>query len=230
MHSFIQWLNHHGSDVYLISLSGHTETGIPIKKVTRIIWEQEMLDGYQTAEQASKENNVPLYFLGYSLGALLGQTMIASTYGRNAFHKQVLVAPAIAVRSRSYLLKLLILFNSQLTLPSYNPKEYRMNDRLPLTVYQLLFTEERKFLESISDVVHIPTLIIIDPKDELISYQKIQAMIMKQQLSNFRLVELDDNRSDRKVKYHHLILDESSMGTKNWLLATNEMKRFLFDK
>ncbi len=73
MLAITQWFNEQGSDVYLVKLSGHHEDSIHIKDITSTLWEEEMLHAYTIAKEASIKSGVPLFFVGYSLGALLGQ-------------------------------------------------------------------------------------------------------------------------------------------------------------
>jgi esterase/lipase len=229
MLSLVSWLNSHGSDVYLINLSGHHQNSIAIKDVTSSVWHTEMLEGYQMARKTSLAASVPLYFLGYSLGALLGQSMVALSMENAPFDKQVLIAPAFAIRRRSYLIRFLCLFGKQRKLPSYTPEGYRVNESLPLLIYELLFTEERRIFKSKFRKLNIPTLVIIDPKDELISYKRLLKQINKFGLTNYRVVVLDQNTKDRDCKYHHLIIDERTMGAGNWKMVTCEMGKFLFE-
>ncbi len=226
MLSLVSWMTKQGSDVYLVKLSGHHKGGRDIQNVTASVWQKEMLEGYQLAKRASLDAAVPIFFLGYSLGALLGQSM-AVAMDSALFDKQVLIAPAIAIRSRSYLIKLLFFFGKQRHLPSFTPREYRVNKSLPLLIYDYLFTEERKILKSGFNKLNIPTLIIIDPKDELVSYKKLLQLISRFGLSNYRVVVLDDVK-ERSGAYHHLIVDEKTMGPKNWKMATGAIGRFLF--
>lgn len=228
MLSLIKWLTSHGSEVYLAHLSGHHESTISIKEVTAIIWQEEMLNCYTISRQASLNASVPLYFLGYSLGALLGQSMISLLAKNGSFDKQILIAPAIAIRSRSYLIRLLFFLGEKTTIPGYTPDEYRVNKSLPLHVYKLLFAEEKKILNAKFDGLNIPTLILIDPKDELISYKKILRFIDRFSLTNYEVIILDDDLKSRNGKYHHMILNEETMGRNNWEMATGKMEKFLF--
>ena len=76
MQPLIDWLNSKGSDVYLVKLSGHhQEGGVSIQEVTAAIWWEEMVYGYNIAKRTASLQGLPVYFLGYSLGALLGQTI-----------------------------------------------------------------------------------------------------------------------------------------------------------
>jgi esterase/lipase len=227
MLSLVHWLTVHGSDVYLVQLSGHHSAGIDIKDVTASVWQQEMLEGYKLAQQASREAAVPLFFLGYSLGALLGQSMIALSMEHTPFDKQILIAPATAIHPRSYLLRLLFFLGKQRNLPSMSPKEYRVNESLPLHIYEILFNEEKRVLRSGFNKLNIPTLVIIDPKDELVSYKKLLKQVNVFGLTHYRLAVLDHSLKDRSQPYHHLVVDEQTMGKRNWEMATREIKKFL---
>jgi hypothetical protein len=70
--------------------------------------------------------------------------------------------------------------------------------------------------------------VLIDPKDELISYKRLQKWIQKHHLINYKVVTLDPDLTGRSKRFHHLILDEATMGKKNWQLATAQWKAFLF--
>lgn len=224
----VNWLAGNGSDVYLVSLSGHHKNGIGIREVTLSIWQEEMLAGYEMARKASLLHSIPLYFLGYSLGALLVQSMAALSIERTLFDRQVLIAPAFAIRKRSYLIKLLFFLGKQRTVPSYTPKGYKVNESLPLNIYDLMFTEEKKVLKSKFITLTLPTLILIDPKDELISYNRLMKLISRFGLANYRVVVLDHHLKGRSEAYHHLIIDEQTMGKENWEKAACEIKKFLF--
>src|SRR3954467_10980302 len=78
MLAITQWLNEQGSDVYLVKLSGHYEDSIHIKDITATLWEEEILHAYTIAKEASIKSGLPLFFVGYSLGALLGEALLLS--------------------------------------------------------------------------------------------------------------------------------------------------------
>lgn len=225
---FVEWLNKQGSDVYLVRLSGHYNGSVPLKNVTAGLWQEEMRSGYDTAKKAAEAGSIPLYFFGFSLGALLGQTMISLTEAKPCFKRQVLIAPAIALRRRVYLIKLLFYLRKNFSLPSFTPASFRANAALPLNIYKILFAEEKKLYTEMGADLNIPTLVFLDPKDELISYGKIRRMISDFQLSNFRLHLLNQSLKNRKSTFHHEILNEETMGRENWLQVAQEIKAFLF--
>jgi esterase/lipase len=230
MLSLIGWLNKIGSDAFLVKLSGHFEKSINITGVSSVMWEEEFIEAYARAKEASVKISVPLYFMAYSFGALLGEVMITFSKGSISFDKQILIAPATAIRLRSHLLKVLFFFNKNKNLPSYTPKEYRANNSLPLKVHKILFEQEKKLLKSHFRNLNIPTIIFIDPLDELISYKRLIKMTLQFQLTNYEVIRLNDDLSGRREKYHHLILDECTMGKKNWEMVTNKIRNFLHDE
>ncbi len=227
MLAIAQWLTAQGTDVYLVKLSGHFEEAVPITQITTTLWEAEMLHAYQVAKQAAIENAVPLYFVGYSLGALLGQVLIASKEAR--FDKQILMAPATAIRTRSYVIKWLFFLNKKWLLPSYTPSPYRANNFLPLAAYEVVFRNEKNIMKTRFDTLNIPTLLFIDPKDELISYKKLVHYARLFNLSNYQIITLDSNLKKRISKFHHLVVSEETMGKENWAMATAKMAAFLFE-
>jgi len=228
MMALVNWLTEQGADVFLIQLSGHYQEGISIQEVTMANWQQDMHNGYSIAKKAASDQGLPFYFLGYSLGALLGLSMIALKHDRPCFDKQVLLAPAMAIRNRCYLVQPFCFLGNKMFLPSFTPVSYRANDSIPLSVYKILFMEERKVLHSTNDSLNVPTVIFMDPKDELISYQKLKSLIVRNKLTNYEIILLNSDLKGRIGRYHHLILDESAMGKQNWKMVTHKMNDFLF--
>lgn len=228
MKPLIDWLNAKGSDVYLVHLAGHSEKAGSIESVTSDSWDHNMLLGYQQASENSRAANVPLYFLGYSLGALLGEDLIQFSDSAIHFDKQVLIAPATAIRSRSYLLKLLFILNEKTTLPSYTPEPYQANTRLPIKIYKIMFRKEKALVKSRYTKLNIPTLLLIDRKDELISYRKLRRYRKRFSLSHWETMLLDSGMKAYNRQYHHLIIDEASMGRPNWDKTTKGLSSFLF--
>lgn len=227
MLSLVGWLSSKGSDVYMVRLSGHRQEAENLLDVSSSRWHAEMLQGYERAKQTSVSEKLPLYFLGYSLGALLAQTMMSAA-GKTLFDRQVLIAPAVALRRRVYLLRMLFFAGKKRRLPSFAPPSYRVNKSLPLWIYQVLFFEVKK-VAATSFIRHgLPTLILIDPKDELISFAQLVRHTAVKGMHDIRLVALNTTLAGRSSPYHHLVVDEATMGAENWEKATGEIHNFLF--
>ncbi len=219
----ITWLQEKGCDAFLLKLYGHHEGSGPFAELQEGRWQQEFEAGYRQARERARALRVPLYFIGYSLGALVGQYAMFSEPGRVSFDKQVLLAPAIALRSRTYLLKGLFFLPGSWAIPSKAPDGYRANRRTPLQAYKILFAQQRRIRNGCFQHLNIPSLIIVDPQDELISLRKLRKYKAEFGLDNYHILELDPEEG---ASYHHLIVDEWSMGRGNWKVARAAMGRF----
>ena len=228
MFPIIEWLKQHGSDTCLVKLAGHHENSIPLQQVSFAAWESSMRKGYDYAKNIAIENKLPLVFLGYSLGALLGQLLLSSPEKPIAFDKQILLAPAIALRKRVNLLRFFFLFND-LRLPSFTPEAYRANKGLPVKWYKVVFKMNSNMRKGRCHKLNIPTLVFIDPKDELISYSRLAELCRRYQLTRYELVALDSDVRTGERPYHHLIINELAMGSRNWQLMTSKMRDFIFE-
>src|SRR6185295_9804277 len=73
---------------------------------------------------------------------------------------------------------------------------------------------------------NIPTIIFIDPQDELVSKTGIQKMIQKAGMKNWKIIEINKKRSRFP---HHLIIDPGSTGDEQWEKIVKSIKCHLFD-
>ena len=222
----IQWLNGRGSEVYLLQLAGHRPGSADPAQVTAELWRQEIKTVYGLARAAAESEGLPLYFLGYSLGALLAQSVLALPAEAPPFERQVLLAPALSLRRRTGLLRWLCGFQLNLLLPSFTPVTYRANKSLPLSIYRILFAEVDRLQNKNLQQLNVPTLVIMDAKDELVSSRGLRRLIEKQGLNKYRLLLL----AGRRQRFRHLILDRETMGAENWAKATAAMEVFLFER
>src|SRR5882762_72852 len=109
MNDLVSLLTSQGIEAYLLTLSGHGVGLAPITSITPGMWDSDMQRGYDAAHRAAQEASLPLYFVGYSFGALLGQRLLSMNH-HASFDKQVLLAPATAIRDRSRIIKFLFVF------------------------------------------------------------------------------------------------------------------------
>src|SRR5687768_10844881 len=93
MAHFIAILNELGSDACLVHFTKIHQPG-----VTADILEEDMLEGYTIARSIAERHAVPLYFVGYSLGALLAQYFLCLKPGTLFFDRQIVIAPATAIK------------------------------------------------------------------------------------------------------------------------------------
>lgn len=221
----IAWLNSQACDSILVKFTGHYKSS-NTEAITVRTWQQDMLNGYEAGREVAAQHKIPLFFVGYSLGGLLGIDMLFSLAGNTAISKQILLAPAVAVRDTASILKLLFWWDS-LYLPSLTPPKYRANKSLSIHAYSTMF----KILSNLKKPetrLTIPTLAVIDTMDELISTQKLIKFLDRYITGQNELVRLNSKMKDRQGGYHHLIISKETMGEKNWELFTEKTKTFLF--
>jgi esterase/lipase len=212
----VNFLTQKGSDVILVHLTGHRDDSQNLSEITRQAWLADLLEAYEHAEALIKNNPRPMYFIGFSLGALVNFYVMSHYPGRVHYDKMVLLAPANALRRRSHLIKFFFPLGRKFGIPSRQPKEYRCWDKTPVQAYKVLF-EMKKSIENQNYLnFNIPTLVFIDENDELISLGNLKKIINKYQLTNWDVCSLDSQYVGKNTGYHHLIIDENTMGTENW--------------
>jgi len=222
MMAIIKVLNDLGSDAFLVNFSDiHPRDGDPAA------WENDFLERYDAARLVADQHKVPLHFIGYSLGALLGQYLLSSGKDNMRFDKEILLAPATAMKLPTPLKSAVSFLNGNMKIMSFAPKEYRLYDWLPAKIYKTMIRWEQSILMVGFGNLNIPTLIFIDPKDELISFKKIRKQIEQFELTNYQCIPLESNLSHRATRFHHLIIDEATMGNQNWRDFETRLATFL---
>ncbi|MEA3232365.1 MAG: alpha/beta fold hydrolase, partial [Thermodesulfobacteriota bacterium] len=155
MGPIISHLNASGIDVLNLSLRGHGQNYNhephmspdkarldTFKTVSYKQWTDEAYRAYRHARKRSDERKTPLFFIGYSLGALLGGDLLA-TYPDVHFDRMVLFAPAFNCTICQGL-KILAPF-PRLVIPSLSSKSYRANRGTPMAAYIALFETIKHF-------------------------------------------------------------------------------------
>jgi alpha-beta hydrolase superfamily lysophospholipase len=232
MESIIAELTAAGIDCLNLSLRGHGENYSQLdstdsaearletfKTVSYPLWRAEIYHAYQQVKIKGNRNRTCVFFVGFSMGGLLGVDLFASNpYVR--FDKMVLFAPALKMHNRNYLLKTISPF-SELVVPSFAPDAYLANRGTPVAAYNALFEAAEHFEQSLDPQINVPTIIFIDKQDELISASGLKAMIQKQKLNRWKLHPVKKDRTATEIEMHHLIIDEASVGEQMWKEIVN---------
>ena len=231
MESIIAPLTDFCIDVLNLSLRGHGKNYAQkanlnskkarmetFKTVSYEYWIKETHLAYNLAEKRSREKQVPLFLIGFSLGGLMGVDLLAS-YPDVVFNRMVLLAPALCIYRIYYLAKVLSPF-PKLVIPSMVNRSYCSNRGTPAAAYHALLEAIEHFNKNMTQKLNVPTIIFIDEKDELVSYQRLKHIIKNAGLHQWRLHPVKKKTTGAKEALHHLIIDESSIGKDAW----NEMK------
>ncbi len=72
-----------------------------------------------------------------------------------------------------------------------------------------------------------PVLVLMDPRDELISYRGLNSKISSGAWRNWNLVELNNDASTLANPIHHLVIDEASLGSQQWQFLQDTVLAFL---
>lgn len=220
MDSIGKVLSDNGSDVLRISLKGHRGNEEEFKNVTRMDWIFDIFHAHCEARQKAKLLGLPLNFVGYSLGGVLNIDLMNNFPEADVKYDHVIYfAPAAVVNVKTYMVKMLNIFGSRYVVPSFNEEDYRANSNgTPLIAYNSMFDSINSVKKSGIKRSDTPTLIIIDPKDELVSLEGLRSMIDANNLNNWVIYQFSNTAEETKLKkkFHHLIIDEESVGPLNW--------------
>lgn len=223
----IHHLNSNGLHVYRLALQGHRGLSFDdMRQVNAGIWEDELLGGYR--EIAGRYPKYPVYLIAYSLGGLVSMIVQLKT-GQRLFTRQVLLAPALAIRPYTRFAQLLCRIFPHL--PSRSPQGYVANrEGTTAEAYRALFQLEKEFrtFQDIS-ILNIPTLVMMRQDDELISYKGTLRFLERNELGEWRMLPLLENSALPRCScsYRHLIVDSRSAGKEIWRRITEEMHLFL---
>jgi esterase/lipase len=236
MESIIALLTHSCIDVLNLSLRGHgknynSKANVDgskarmetFKTVTYESWIKETHRAYSLAKNRSREKQVPLFLIGFSLGGLMGTTLFVS-YPDVYFNRMVLLAPALHLNTINYLAKLLSPF-PRLVIPSFFIRSYCSNRGTPMAAYNALFEAIEHFNKNMARKLNVPTILFIDKQDELVSYRRLKRIIKNGRLYQWKLHPVKKHTTGAKEKMHHLIIDEFSIGKDAW----NEMRALIIN-
>ena len=234
MEPIIAILNNAGIEALNVSLCGHGGNfmrcgSLPdeekrdrlesFKHVSYFLWLTEVHQAYLQVMLRARKLGVPVFFVGYSLGGLLGCDLLAAKPGVH-FDRMVLFAPALKLHpSIGYRLRPLKPF-PEFVIDSEAPEDQRANDGTPVAAYAAL-------LDAIGDVeahlgpkLNVPTLVFMDKDDEFVSFEQMQEFIRSNGFDRWEIAAIvKDNATD--AVSHHMILNEHSLGADMW----NEVAR-----
>jgi len=238
MESIIADLNDERIDVLNLSLRGHGNNYLKdmnissdgarlesFRTVTYGLWLDEIYEAYLKVRERASKKNVPAFFIGYSLGGLMGCDLILS-HPDVYYDRMVLFAPAFNMTVESYLLKALMPFPN-IVIDSLSPVSYRANEGTPMAAYKALFEAIEHFEKNVNDKLNKPTLVFIDEKDEFVSCSKLKEMIARRNLDHWRIhIVQKDSDLGEKIS-HHLIIDRDSVGKQMWKQIKDAIRRHL---
>jgi len=221
--STMQWvinkLLNQGAIVVNVELWGHGNNPIPnsdtaqvekrltqFKQVTWTQWMDDTKPALKFITETCAENNLPKFFFGFSLGALVGSSISMDIDFE--FDKYFLLAPAIEIKLWPRVFIGLLSPFPKMVVRSRTPVAYRENQGTPVSAYKALLKGAKKFRKEQPNINNC--LIIVDKKDRLVSPKKLKRFAEQQ---NYSIAIIDKRKMSCKYcDVGHLVIDDESLG------------------
>lgn len=233
MHDLIKILNDRDQMVLNVSLRGHGENFNEFFQVTADHWQEDFQQSYSVALAKAKELNLQLGLLGFSTGGPV--SAVAQLENPNIkFDRVIYLAPAFKIRKIPNLIRY-ILWLKPLSIKSMNHKDYRAHPRSPIAAYKALINSIDQFkhlagreIKSLNNLLRQRTLLIFDPKDELVDVRSIQTFITNKPSTAWEVFMVDASSARGKsLAPHHSVFNEFYMGPTQWKLLNTKLTNFL---
>lgn len=203
MDELAQFFNSNKCDVLRISLGSDPDQ-----------WMEKFINNYDAALEHTEILQRPLYFVGFSLGALIGMHFIY----RHAHHqikKMALFAPATHTRFYTVLPAMLGYLFPRIGLPSMNLENYRDRRNTTLKEYKKMYQLQHEIKNELKmNSIDIPTLLITSPGDELVESPKL--INFARSNSHWQTLEVSNRESRLPKKFNHLMIDSEALGSNQW--------------
>ncbi len=176
----------------------------------------------KTAERAFGESmkrlKGPYYAICFSQGALYLQLWLQKNPGQGPL-RQILLSPALYLRKQLLIEKALKILPSFIVIKSLAPRKFRRYEILTVGEYNTLVHGILAF-QKLPKPFPIPTLVMIDPKDELVHAQNL-----KRHHENVEFIERPDLK--KGMGGHHILFHPEYFTEEHWKEFTRKMLHFL---
>jgi alpha-beta hydrolase superfamily lysophospholipase len=226
MDPFCEFLGELGLHSYRITLTGHNEPNTEVFDET--VWVDDVTKAYK--EVRAEFPNLPTYVVGYSLGGLLVTHALDGLSMDPLPHGLVLLAPAISLRPPLALLAEVGLPPAlSWSVPNIAPDLYRRYPITPLFWYSntLTLSDATQMLQHSQRLKEIPTLIALNPDDELISESGTTEWIILNNLAPEWTTLTIHKDTEGQHLPEHVIVDERSLGTVEWQQMRGTIREFI---
>ncbi len=227
MQPIIDVLNENGVDALRLSMSGHgrnfaRQDGVDaadarmeaFKAVSYHRWSAETLTAWRQARQRADQEKVPLVLVGFSMGGLMGLDLLASRPEATC-ERAILFAPAVSLHGWDHLIRVFSLF-PRMVIPTLAPRHYLANPGTPMAAYNALFEALDHFEAHAGPRLNVPTLVFIDPADELVSMGGVKRLAETAGLDRWRFHPVTKADTAAPGTLHHIMIDEASVGAEVW--------------
>lgn len=216
-----------GHTPILLALEGHHPAAEKLDDITASDWLQQARQCALSGSELARKHGVPFYFVGYSLGALIGAYLEVEQQVH--FERMVLFAPAIETKYYTHLIRYVW---DDLPIFGLSDGGYNYHTPyIPAKAFKNVFAIQDQFHDSLKSKVfpNIPVKVFVHPKDLLIDVNGLKQFKNMHKLDMWTIQELsniDGQGVDTASKYKHLVIDSKSLGTKIWQLVSKAIAEF----
>lgn len=164
----------------------------------------------------------PYYVIAFSHGALYLQLWMEKN-PTNKPLKQALLAPALYTHRQSMVRSLLRMLPSFLWVKSFSPKEFRRYEFLTVSEYRMLLQGMVNFHKR-QKSFQIPTMVIIDPKDELVDAATLKEEVEKK--NDINVIFYERSYLQKGLGSHHILFHPDYFLPNDWTLFMSSIEDF----
>jgi esterase/lipase len=218
-----------GYHVYRAALKGHGGPLTDMQNVTQADWTHDAYVQYCRAKTMAESGRLPLYLLGFSLGASVYEVLMnEETEIPVRFEKIILFSPALAIKSTAKTVLWLQPFtNDSSIIKSVSPEEYRAQTGASIAAYKAVFAMEKALCAVSFKNCNVNTIVFIDKNDELVSIKTLRERINLYNLTNWRICEVTNTGAAIRPQYHHLLIDSRCVSASTWHYISETIVNFL---
>lgn len=204
-----------GFETELVILPGHGD----IRKEGRDF--KHSLAAFDQKMKALGER--PYYAIAFSHGALYLQLWMEKNPANRPL-KQVLLAPAFFTHKQKLVGRIFKALPSFFLIKSFSPKNFRRYEFLTVSEYRTLI-QGMMTLQKLNRPFRIPTMVMIDPKDELVDAQMLKAEMEKRN-EGLKVLFHERNYLKKGPGCHHLLFHPDYFLPHDWDLFINNIEIF----
>jgi alpha-beta hydrolase superfamily lysophospholipase len=166
----------------------------------------------------------PYLVVAYSLGALFFSNWLIGRK-ENLPKIMVFLAPALYLRKEKWIRKVISSLHPKLPIPSIAPKEIMLYKTLFVWEYRNLLGGIERFQNS-KDPVQVPSMVILDPKDELIDAERLKSEWQKKTPGS-EVIFLERPQQKWGPSNHHILFHSKYFTRSEWELFIGKIESFL---
>lgn len=166
----------------------------------------------------------PYLVVAYSLGALFFSNWLLGK-SENLPLRVVFLAPALYLRNENAIRRIISSLHPKLPIPSIAPRGIQLRKTLFVWEYLNLLGGIERFRKSI-DPVEVPSLVMLDPKDELIDAQLLKSE-WKKKAPGAEVVFFERPHQKWGLSNHHILFHSKYFTASEWENFIQKVETFL---